>query len=365
MKDKFYELVKEASTGSVIIDGEPWNIYFDTLIEKNNKNIIDTGYSAPGKLIIRNEDKFFELLEEYLKLEISKKRKTFTFLDNSIEEKEKYFMMNLLINATTEDFLNPENFLRRNIAFQKDKTLNYLNEGVEVSLDESFFNSKLVIRNELTDSRQETPYKIALTLKDENNHEYHLPSIYYGIDHNTCYIYSILNDNSKLNELDINKKYVSKINRLLYKINKDIIDSDEYYDYKNKISSYYPEDNISDITSSFILALNIFITILEHNGVNQIKAVPYLPLRYISREEASNKSTDEKRKKELHERNINIQTNLTNKFIRTFRRLAYQNSQLEILTYPYEIDEYLTMRLLPRTKKLDNILLEETNSKIR
>ena len=119
MKDKFYELVKEASTGSVIIDGEPWNIYFDTLIEKDNKIILDTGYNAPGKLIIRNEDNFFKLLEEYLKLEISKKRKTFTFLDNSIEEKEKYFMMNLLINATTEDFLNPENFLRRNIAFQK------------------------------------------------------------------------------------------------------------------------------------------------------------------------------------------------------------------------------------------------------
>ena len=28
-------------------------------------------------------------------------------------------------------------------------------------------------------------------------------------------------------------------------------------------------------------------------------------------------------------------------------------------------EKYLTMRLLPRTKKLDNILLEETNSKIR
>ena len=39
---------------------------------------------------------------------------------------------------------------------------------------------------------------------------------------------------------------------MLYKINKDIIDSDEYYDYKNKISSYYPEDNISDITSSHL-----------------------------------------------------------------------------------------------------------------
>ena len=68
MKDKFYELVREASTGSVIIDGEPWNIYFDTLIEKNNKNIIDTGYSAPGKLIIRNEDKFFWIIRRIFKV---------------------------------------------------------------------------------------------------------------------------------------------------------------------------------------------------------------------------------------------------------------------------------------------------------
>ena len=67
MKDKFYELVKEASTGSVIIDGGAWNIYFDTLIEKDNKIIPDTGYNAPGKLIIRNEDNL-KLLEEYFKV---------------------------------------------------------------------------------------------------------------------------------------------------------------------------------------------------------------------------------------------------------------------------------------------------------
>lgn len=35
MKEKFYELIKEASTGSVIIDGDDWPVYFDTRIEQN------------------------------------------------------------------------------------------------------------------------------------------------------------------------------------------------------------------------------------------------------------------------------------------------------------------------------------------
>lgn len=113
MKEKFYELIKEASTGSVIIDGDDWPVYFDTRIEQNGKVIIDTGNKAPGKLLIRNENKFFSLLQEYLELEIAKNRKAYTFINKSIEEKMKFLIMNLISNATSEDFINPETLISK------------------------------------------------------------------------------------------------------------------------------------------------------------------------------------------------------------------------------------------------------------
>ena len=329
MKEKFYELIKEASTGSVIIDGDDWPVYFDTRIEQNGKVIIDTGNKAPGKLLIRNENNFFSLLQEYLELEIAKNRKAYTFINKSIEEKMKFLIMNLISNATSEDFINPEAFLRRNIDFQKDATFQTLDNPLEVKLGSLFKNSTLVVQNELTDSRMETPYRITEKLKGVVNNqevEYHLPSIYYGIrqenNENVCYIYSIISDNKKKNETEENKKYTSIINRLLYKLNNGIKEkeSKEYFDFKNNLSAYYPEGNITDVTPSFILSLNIFITLLQNKNISKIKAVPYLPIRYLSRDLAAESTKEEDKKKALLERNNAIQTNLTNKFIRTFSR---------------------------------------------
>ena len=96
-------------------------------------------------------------------------------------------------------------------------------------------------------------------------------------------------------------------------------------------------------------------------GIEEIKAVPYLPLGYLAREITARKSD---RREELRERNKRIQMNQTNKFIRTFKRLSAQNDALKIVSYPYRNDEFLTMILSPRQKELDNMLLEETNKKV-
>ena len=121
---------------------------------------------------------------------------------------------------------------------------------------------------------------------------------------------------------------------------------------KNNLSAYYPEGNITDVTPSFILSLNIFITLLQNKNISKIKAVPYLPIRYLSRDLAAESTKEEDKKKALLERNNAIQTNPTNKFIRTFRRLAIQNDSLQIETYPYELDEFLTIKLNSRKKEL-------------
>ena len=53
----------------------------------------------------------------------------------------------------------------------------------------------------------------------------------------------------------------------------------------NNITLYFTllKDNISDITHSFLFSLNIFMSILQKEGISTVKVVPYLPVRYNSR----------------------------------------------------------------------------------
>ena len=67
---------------------------------------------------------------------------------------------------------------------------------------------------------------------------------------------------------------------------------------------------------------------------------------------------------ELLERNNEIQTNITNKFIRTFLRLSSQDNSIHIESYPYEVDEFLTLSI-NKQKEVSNELLNDVKEKIR
>lgn len=374
MKKIFLELVKEACSGKVIVDGEEWPYSFNTIIEdkdfyENEKNL--------STLVIKDLDKLIEKLEEYITLELILERKTLKIYSGKEEDRIKWLISNLFANMTTEDFLNPIAFIDKYMAFLKDKTFDYLDEGITVNLPR-VKDSELEIKREQNNTSMETPNRITLTLKrkEEESTTFKLPSIYYAVreenNKKVCYIYSVMNkDNKKLNESEL--KFQKQINRLLYKLNDGVVDSEEYYEYKEALKRkeekeaqgeevteeiYYPEGNISDITNSFLFSLNIFMSLLQKEGIETVKVVTYLPVRYNSRAIAAEKSP---KKKEFQERNDMIQTNATNKLIRTFRRLAHQNDALEITMYPYEYDEFLTISLRSRDKELDNMLLEESN----
>lgn len=120
-----------------------------------------------------------------------------------------------------------------------------------------------------------------------------------------CYIYSILNKEN-LDKVSDEKllKYKKKISRILYKLNKGIskIETEEF---KNNNTDYYDE-NITDISVSSVLSLYIFINIIKEKA-DMIKGVPYLPLRYISRDNALDNITDDNRiRKDISNRNINV-----------------------------------------------------------
>lgn len=377
MKEIFLELAKEAYYGKVVVDNEEWPYSFDTIID--DKSIIESTEepNVLSALVIKDLDTFIKKLEEYINLELILERKTLKIYSGKEKDRIKWLISNLVANMTTEDFLNPIAYIDKYMEFLKDKTFDYLDEGITIKLPK-VKNSELEIKREQNNTSMETPYKITLTLKKENEEftTFKLPSIYYAVreenGERVCYIYSVMNkDNKKQTANEI--KFQKQINRLLYKLNDGVVDSREYYEYKELLKKkeeqeakgeeyteeiYYPEGNISDITNSFLFSINIFMSILQKEGIKTVKVVPYLPVRYNSRSIAAEGSP---KKKELQERNDMIQTNATNKLIRTFRRLAQQNTSVSITTLPYEVDEFLTIHLNSRDKELENMLLEETN----
>ena len=101
MKKIFLELVKEACSGKVIVDGEEWPYSFNTIIEDKdfyeNENNLST-------LVIKDLDKLIEKLEEYITLELILERKTLKIYSGKEEDRIKWLISNLFANMTTEDF---------------------------------------------------------------------------------------------------------------------------------------------------------------------------------------------------------------------------------------------------------------------
>ena len=360
MKDIFYELIKESVNGEVQVFGEKWPVGFNTRILSNNQDKLflhnDRNLSM---LYIKDEEKFFQKLEEYISIEDKLKRKIPAYSQDEERDKYKWLMMYLFAYATTEDMREPIEYIQKRIDFLKDHTFDELEEKIMIPLEKKPLQVTLEIEQETTPTTMETPKRILMQLRDMNNPNatYKLPSIYYAIREEngkkTCYIYSLLKkrDNNRLSEAE--EKLQKRMNRTLFKINDGVSQTEDY--------NMEGEENIKDVSMSFVFALNIFISLLQRKGIEVIKVIPYLPASYLAREITASESD---REEELRERNNRIQENQTNKLIRTFRRLCAQNTSLQVTSYPYENDEFLTLSLSKRKKELDNMLLEETNKTI-
>lgn len=355
MKNLFYNIIDEASNQKIIIDGEEWPIGFNTLIYGEDNKI---KYSKINKenlncLIIKNEKNFFELLDRYLSLEKKINRKSINFLDNSEINKNKMILAYLFVNAGARDFLEPELYIRRVIDYLEDRTFSDYNNGVEIKLGDLLDNNILYIKNEIQDVRMETPMKMSFKIidKDDKNNVFSLPSIYYGITNvngeKECYIYSILNSKTEL----LNK-FSKKINRKLYKVNKKVnIENNYGYDYDS--------DDLDLVSPSAVVSLTLFINLLREKNIKVVKGVSFLPVRFLSRIIALNDINDEKKRELLFERNIAIQNNATDKFLRTFRRISYNVNDINVLTDPYIGADYITLELGDKDIYTNNVLLNE------
>lgn len=367
----FYEdIIPNASkNGVIIVDEIKYFIHFNTRIENQDINVVDN--SIP-MLVINDIKEFNKLLVECIKLliQIFDDRKFDSVKERVCgfekEDQIKYLLTILFVNCTEEDFLNPISYLQRQIDFIINKELiEKYSTYKEVGNIAELNDSKIEVLSTTQEPTLETPYKFCSRLSKNESGEkqcYDLPSISYGISNGNVYIYTI--KGKKRNKEKISN-YIKRMNRDLYKVNKGVDPSLDYILYKEGNSTFYPE-NIIDVTHSSVLALTLFLGILKRENYNRVIIVDYLPIRYLSKYESklsklgkcnfSNSKDYSKKLREIEEELDYDQNNITNKFIRTFNRVNYHLENMDIISYPGEIDNFMYVHLNDSIKQGDHII---------
>lgn len=352
----FYnEIINEACTGRVDCCFY-MNILFSTYIREENKlykaKEMDGDYLVPT-LNIHNKDVFNKLLTEYLNL--SKEKYDLSYYIEEIKDCgisnyeqviNKLVLTNVWANATYDDFNEPEEFLSRQIGFLKDETFSECESPTIIGFSDILGGYIEVEKiNEILVN--ETPYSLKISIiEPETNERYTFPIVRYGIHNNKCYIYAVQKDK----KYDIDNKFKKKVNRKLYQIG------------ENFDSELNPD--LKDVSASFVVSSNIALGLLSNKGINDIVIPSILIERWNAKErtiiEKSKRMEDDinyiESKKEEH---VMIQSNLTEKLLRTFMRIVSHNNTFEVTSYPFDTDSSLHIRTSDSIE-CNNTLLSET-----
>lgn len=353
--DIFYDnIIKEAANGK-INSFFNYNVIFSTIVNEDNVRYDacdDSEDLVIPTLYIKDKKSFDELLIKYVD-------KCLAFYDDSNfpEEvvsgemydevdrisKEKTILAYLFANATVEDFADPINFLRRRIDFFDNSSLDKYDLGYSNILD-----SKLEVSVSKDKLCNETPYQFSVGCISEDGEKYELPKLKFGVSDGKAHVLAIQNVNKS------NSSFAKKINRKLYKVGEGFSKEDDNYDI-------YQEGNLNDITSSFLLVANVFVEYMNKQGVNDF-VIPSILLERWNSKVMANKFRDARGIKpyeEAHEEQLRIQSNLTEKFLRTFLRLNHHCDNLSVTSYPMEQSFNLCMTN-DGIMRSNNSLLNET-----
>jgi len=363
--DVFYKvLIKEAMIGKIDCYFK-YNMRFNTRILEENIDFIndsDSNSLLVPTLVIKDRKEFDRLLLEYVDLavkfyddeDIYDEVLESKYYDNELGiSKEKLIMTTLWSNATIEDFNDPCRFLKKRIAFFELGNLeNYLEERNVGYSDILGFDVNVEIQKNTFEN--ETPYsfKVSLIKSDTGSRVYEFPKVYFGVYDGEGYVYAIQNDRYRL----INPSYTKKIDRLMYKVNEGLdVNSDNY--------DNYGIGNLKDVTPNFVVVANILMGLFRENNITKIKVPSILICRWNAKmillKNKTDKGNDNNVIKALEDKFIYIQSNLTEKFLRIFRRLGYHHSTMMISSYPYELTSNLELSILDGEDICNNKLLYE------
>lgn len=377
------ELIAEAINGRISINEDYYNIGFNTNIIKDNQ-IITFSKDNSDLLFPTLQINDFNLFTYYLFDYVNKAK---SFYQDELKMKYSFYsdkeivklLMSLVwANATSYDFNNPIEYLRKRIKFLDDDCLlDYFN-SINTKEITTFDNSVIEYKISKSPLILEAPYILETRLKKYNSLNdgdiYQLPNIFFGIDGDTCYLYAIQNKRvNSNNKSDGLSKYQKNIRRSLNKVKKGF-ESDICLDAMSKddIKSFninYPE-NIISVDPSFLVSLTTCLAILNNKNIANIVVPDFFPVRYNSSQiitcmKSKLKSTLDKDQflQEEELKNEMINRNTVDKKIRTFRRLAHHFSFLNIYMFPKECDDCCHISI-NNSYSCNNELLDEVYTKV-
>ena len=364
VKDLFKTIAKEASTGRVDC-GIKYNVLFETKINGEltfsiPEDIKNNGMYYVPTLEINNEEEFFNTLSEYYE----KAKAFYTGKIDELDDFDKTILTCLWNNATMEDFQNPINYINKYISFM-DKPFDVSDEYESIGYSE-ILDSDIEISLKEEKCKQETPY--ALYVRSSNDGVYFdFPVVRFGIKDDTAYIYAVQQVMKTKKQIDAEseetKQYGKKIHRKLFKVNENLVKEDEIDNINN------PE-NLTGINPSALVSLSILFSKLEEVGIANIEVPSFLPVRYNSKEKAylikieqlkSRGHTSEELEyiyDKLVQEHEDIQRNISDKLLRNIRRLEYNFNNIDVTSYPMELDTSTHINL-SEYESCNNPLLQE------
>lgn len=357
----FYdEIIKEAATGYIDCDFF-MPICFATRELVNNElhDITNARYFSNAMiptLIIKDREKLNSSITRYVDLAKDFYKEDFRLED--VSNKDKYIITSLLVNTLVTDFNDLNNLFERHSNFLEDKSLEQFKNPVNLGYVDKL-KSNLVVQVTNQSIVEETPYGMEISLQDDNNETiYKFPTIRFGIDNNKAYIYAVQQD-----EVVENKK----IERLLRKVGEGF---DEKNSEKDEIAN--PE-NLYSVSPWSLVALSIFIPIIKnYTNVDEFVAPYFLINRYnaveisyeILKEKYKDNMDDERvktmiqKKEDAVNSHDELQRNITDKFIRNFRRLDHHFENIDVDMFPLEQDSMIHFKVGDELE-CNNALLRE------
>lgn len=361
----FDDILLEARTGNVDC-GSLESLYFSTQFQDNGKYQfydVTRQYqeAIPPMLKIQNKQELLKEIGNYL--EYAKNfytEKDFRY----ITDKNKYIITSVMQNMDFEDFQDPNQFFKKRTDFIFDDTLKQLEKPTMIG--HSFIlNADICVEVKKEPIFFETPYGMYISLIQigESGRKlcYPLQVIRLGISNHKAYIYAIQKEkNEELKEDYEMISFSKKIKRKMYKTGHGFPGTSQEDEFLNL-------QNVSPWT---LVATIIALGILKSRGIEEIVVPPILINRfngahitidteienwsYFQNEVGKDFiSQFEKARMQLYER----QKNITDKFIRTFFRLAYHFPDFVIEEESLSICYPLQMKI--NDSKVNNPLLEE------
>ena len=357
LEELWNQIHKEAQVGFTDCGIKHW-LYYSTYRYEDGKccfNDVEKYYDGAivPCLNVTDSESLIEALSSYLAIAKS----FYGELDyDRVCDIDKYTIATVLSNMTLEDFDNPIDFFTRRIAFLQDSTLDEFKIARDIGYSKMFdANLEVEIRNEPI--FMETPYGVYIRIvryEEGEKLSYSLPVVRLGICGCKAYIYAVQNDQvEETKDTPLKQAFFKRIKRKLYAVGAGL--SHEEREIKTI-------DNIHEVSPSSLISLIITLGLLKSRGVSLIIAYPLLINRYnanliYSKEEYKRLSSmnDDLYKDILSHlaylrKNLDvIQANISDKFIRNFRRIAYHFDGMEV-------DDLLVGDCLPLYMNIGNFV---------